>query len=93
MFLIVNPWFLVIDLGLIEFILQFLDAVRSFDGYCSIRFPHCSCDARKDGPVILVVSLKYLQLKACQDDGTPLVCYVLLFVSSIRCLDFFKPGK
>eukprot|EP00794_Sanderia_malayensis_P009750 gene9750-10747_t len=50
----------------------FLDIVRNFDGYGSIQFPHCSCDARKEGPVSMSVSLKYLKLKACESDGTPL---------------------
>ncbi|XP_065060533.1 sorting nexin-27-like isoform X4 [Rhopilema esculentum] len=52
--------------------INLLDVVRSFDGYGSIQFPHCLCDARKDGPIILSISLKNLQLKACQEDGTPL---------------------
>jgi len=52
--------------------ISFLDAIRNFDGYCSIRFPHCMCDARKDGPVLLTVSLTNVKLKACTDDGTPL---------------------
>ena len=65
---------------LFSLIFQFLDAIRNFDGYCSIRFPHCMCDARKDGPVLLTVSLTNVKLKACTDDGTPLVSEVSKFI-------------
>ena len=61
------------------FSLQFLDVVRNFDGYGAIQFPHCSCDARKDGPIKLSISLKHLRLKAVDQDGMPLVSRVIVY--------------
>ncbi|RWS23388.1 Sorting nexin-27-like protein [Leptotrombidium deliense] len=50
---------------------QYLKLVRSLDGYGEISFPHCMCDARKEGHVIATVGLINLKLQACKDDGTP----------------------
>eukprot|EP00111_Clytia_hemisphaerica_P016047 TCONS_00047490-protein len=48
---------------------KFLEVVRTLEGYCQIIFPHCQCDARRDGHVILAISLRHLALKACSTDG------------------------
>lgn len=50
---------------------QYLDLARSLPDYGAIEFPHCSCDARKAGHVIVTIALKHLRLKACSTEGTP----------------------
>ncbi|RWS04024.1 Sorting nexin-27-like protein [Dinothrombium tinctorium] len=49
----------------------YLKLARSLDGYGEISFPHCMCDARKEGHVIATVGIVNLKLQACKDDGTP----------------------
>ena len=34
-----------------------------------MTFPHCKCDARKAGHVIVTISLSHLKLKACSTEG------------------------
>ena len=43
--------------------------VRSLPGYNSVVFPHCKCDARKVGHVIVTISRYHICLKACTDEG------------------------
>ncbi|GFS38263.1 sorting nexin-27 [Trichonephila inaurata madagascariensis] len=50
--------------------LEYLKLARQLDGYGEISFPHCSCDARKEGHVVTTVGLTNLKLQACKDDGT-----------------------
>ncbi|XP_047140564.1 sorting nexin-27 isoform X1 [Hydra vulgaris] len=49
--------------------IPFLEVARTLDGYGDIVFPHCECDARKEGHVILRLSLKNLTMVACTSDG------------------------
>ena len=49
--------------------MQYLKLIRSLEEYNSVTFPHCNCDARKDGHIKLVVSLSEIKLQACDDDG------------------------
>ena len=49
--------------------LQYLDLARSLPDYNVIVFPHCGCDARKTGHVIVAISPKSLRLKACTTEG------------------------
>ena len=44
---------------------------RELEGYCHISFPHCECDARKEGHVIVSLSSRCLSLNACSVDGVP----------------------
>lgn len=48
---------------------EYLKLMRSLESYNCVMFPHCSCDARKDGHIRLVVSLSELKLQACDADG------------------------
>lgn len=48
---------------------QYLRLARTLDGYGEISFPHCACDSRKDGHVIVTVGFQNLKLQACKDDG------------------------
>ena len=48
------------------------------EGFGSIVFPHCSCDSRKDGKVIPIVSFEGFKLQACKDDGTEEVWNIFL---------------
>ena len=50
---------------------QYLDVVRSLPDYSALEFPHCACDARKVGHVIVIISLDNLKLKACSTEGVP----------------------
>ena len=49
--------------------IQYLDLVRSLPDYSSVMFPHCKCDARKVGHVIVSIGLSHLKLKACTTEG------------------------
>ena len=49
---------------------QFLQLVRTVEGYNEIAFPHCPCDSRKQGHVIAIVSPNSFKLQACTEDGT-----------------------
>ena len=44
--------------------------VRSLEGYGQLTFPHCPCDARKNGHVIPTLTFQQFKLQACTDDGT-----------------------
>lgn len=48
---------------------EYLKLVRTLDGYGELSFPHCSCDARKEGHVIATVGITSFKLQACKDDG------------------------
>jgi sorting nexin-27 len=57
---------------------EYLSLVRTLNGYNEICFPHCACDARKEGHVIAIVSLDALKLQACREDGfleQQLICF------------------
>lgn len=49
--------------------MQFLDVARTLEGYETVVFPHCACDARKSGHVIVSISLNSFRLQACSDQG------------------------
>jgi len=51
--------------------LQYLDVARHLVGYGEIAFPHCACDARKDGHVIAIAASTSFKLQACKEDGSP----------------------
>ena len=51
------------------FDLQLLDVARTLEGYGTYVFPHCACDARKSGHVIVSISLNSFRLQACSDQG------------------------
>lgn len=48
---------------------EYLKLVRSLEGYNEIRFPHCACDAKKEGHIIAIVGICGLKLQACREDG------------------------
>jgi sorting nexin-27 len=50
---------------------EYLSLVRTLNGYNEVSFPHCACDARKEGHVIAIISLNSLKLQACREDGLP----------------------
>ncbi|XP_017771627.1 PREDICTED: sorting nexin-27 isoform X2 [Nicrophorus vespilloides] len=49
---------------------DYLSLARELSGYGDVVFPHCSCDSRKDGHVVLGVGSGGLKLHACSEDGT-----------------------
>ncbi|XP_003745088.1 sorting nexin-27 [Galendromus occidentalis] len=49
---------------------EYLALARSLDGYSEISFPHCNCDARKEGHVVASVGKVNFKLQACKEDGT-----------------------
>lgn len=49
---------------------DYLKLVRTLEGYGEISFPHCSCDARKEGHVIASVGINCFKLQASKDDGS-----------------------
>lgn len=48
---------------------QYLDVVRSVPDYNAVVFPHCKCDARKVGHVIVTINSANIRLKACSEEG------------------------
>ncbi|XP_057303396.1 sorting nexin-27-like [Hydractinia symbiolongicarpus] len=50
---------------------EFLDVARTLVGYGTVKFPHCKCDARKEGHVIVTFSITHMSLNACSTDGIP----------------------
>lgn len=64
------------------FYIQYLKSVRKLPGYGEISFPHCKCDARKDGFVIVSVGIKNLKLHACDMHGVLEVFAVSKFFMS-----------
>ena len=49
---------------------QYLNVLRSCEGYNEVLFPHCSCDSRRKGHVITAISIHHFKLHACTEDGT-----------------------
>lgn len=47
-----------------------MEALSQMDGYGDIFFPHCACDARKEGHVVAIVGVNAFKLQACKEDGT-----------------------
>lgn len=48
---------------------EYLKMVRELPGYGELIFPHCLCDARKNGHVIGILSFNQIKLQACTEDG------------------------
>ncbi|CAB4037706.1 Hypothetical predicted protein, partial [Paramuricea clavata] len=48
---------------------EYLKLVRSFKDYGCVRFPHCECDARKNGHVIVSFNLDSVMLQGCTVEG------------------------
>lgn len=44
---------------------EFLKVIQSCPGYNTVSFPHCPCDSRKDGHVILSLSKQKISIQAC----------------------------
>ena len=53
----------------LDVLFQYLELIRSLESYNTVKFPHCMCDARKDGHIRLIVSLSEIRLQACDTDG------------------------
>ncbi|XP_066273941.1 sorting nexin-27-like isoform X1 [Branchiostoma lanceolatum] len=50
---------------------EYLKLVRKCEGYNEIAFPHCPCDSRKKGHVIVALTIEHFTLTACTDEGEP----------------------
>lgn len=48
---------------------DYLDTVGQSGDYNHISFPHCACDSRKKGHVIVVASFESFKLYACSEEG------------------------
>jgi len=48
---------------------EYLAAVRQLEGYGEIVFPHCPCDSRKGGHVIVAAGIDSFSLHACSEEG------------------------
>lgn len=49
---------------------EYLKLARELPGYGEVIFPHCACDSRKGGHVIVAIGSSSLKLHACREDGT-----------------------
>ncbi len=61
-----------IDLKFIETSGRYLDYMRvvhKYEGYGETVFPHCPCDSRKHGHVIVELTPNCFRLKACTREG------------------------
>lgn len=58
---------------------EYLELARCLEGYNEVCFPHCACDARKEGHVIAIISLSALKLQACREDGVPEKSLIISF--------------
>jgi len=50
---------------------EYMSEVRKLTDYGSVTFPHCSCDSRKRGHVIVKVCYSAFKLYACTEEGQP----------------------
>lgn len=83
---------------------EYLALARELPGYGDVVFPHCSCDSRKDGHVVVSVGSAGVTLHACSEDGTLESQVVQLQWDCIRqweaddeamafCLRYNRPDK
>nr|CAG4647044.1 EOG090X05ZS [Megafenestra aurita]SVE92385.1 EOG090X05ZS [Megafenestra aurita] len=49
---------------------EYLALARQSPGYGEVVFPHCGCDARKEGHVIPSLGFNAFRLQACKEDGS-----------------------
>ena len=49
--------------------LDYLKHVYKFEGYGELVFPHCPCDSRKNGHVVVVIGASGFKLAACTREG------------------------
>lgn len=49
---------------------EYLKLARELVGYGDVVFPHCACDSRKEGHVVVSVGSSGIRLHACREDGT-----------------------
>ena len=48
---------------------DFLKVVQTCPGYNTVTFPHCPCDSRKEGHVILIITFNKIAIQACSTSG------------------------
>jgi sorting nexin-27 len=48
---------------------QYMQLLHKLPSYNTLSFPHCKCDARKTGHIILLLNTTGLSLKACSEEG------------------------
>ncbi len=48
---------------------QYLDLAQTLSDYSCLQFPHCACDARKVGHVMVTIGMDSIKLKACTSEG------------------------
>lgn len=49
---------------------EYLALARTLEGYGEVSFPHCACDARREGHVVASVGKANFKLQACAEDGS-----------------------
>lgn len=73
--------------------MEYLKLARELPGYGEVVFPHCACDSRKEGHVIVSVGTEGIKLHACREDGTPESQVVSLRWDCIRQWEVDEEGK
>ena len=63
---------------------EYLKLARELPGYGEVVFPHCACDSRKDGHVVVAIGSSGIKLHACREDGTLESQVVVLQWDTIR---------
>ena len=51
--------------------LQLLKGLAKLESYNTVSFPHCPCDARKNGHIIVSMNMAGVTIQACSDKGVP----------------------
>ncbi len=63
---------------------QYLNVVRTLEGYGEVVLPHCACDAYREGHVVPHVGWQALRLQAVSARGVPLVRLRSFLVQNIH---------
>lgn len=72
---------------------EYLKLARELPGYGEVVFPHCACDSRKEGHVIVSVGSVEIKLQACREDGTPESQVISLRWDSVRQWEVDEEGE
>uniref|UniRef100_A0A915AX26 Sorting nexin-27 n=2 Tax=Parascaris univalens TaxID=6257 RepID=A0A915AX26_PARUN len=83
---------------------EYLEMVRQLEGYNRIVFPHCPCDSRKGGDVLLSVVFGHLSLRACDANGqlqedelliewSDILSYKTLDENAAFAFEYSRPNK
>ncbi|CAH1173632.1 unnamed protein product [Phaedon cochleariae] len=71
---------------------EYLKLARDLPGYGDVMFPHCACDCRKEGHVVLSIGAGGVKLHACAEDGALESQVIVLEWDSLRQWEIDEEG-